>query len=1003
MTTRTIRVAGRTGVSTRPDDFGVFDMLDDAVIVRDMDGIILAWNRAAEQLYGVSQEGAIGRSVNHLFEAEADGILLATKAELAATCEWDGRIHRQRKGSPQVVPVAAKGRILKDTDGSPSTVVEVTKRDAASEIGKNAPTLARLLSATGTEIFELDLSSVAQRIEDQDGLAHGGDLLPGDRDLVRQVMSETKIVSVLFDRNESSSPAPSSSELVGDNILSIWPEESAGAFVQASRAALLSDSAASSECRMLRDGTMYHAQITSVPSVSADGRKSLIVGIRDLSAEKEAYNRLEASERRFRHLFQYMPIGLTQVNAAGLVGRFQELRRQGVEDLSRYIDDHPEFLEEAIEDMHVEEVNEYNLAMFGATSVEEMRGPITRYWRNGMDTIRRSLEARYRGEHFFKEEVKITRMDGSVADVLYVASRHGSMPDRSLVGFFDISDRKRAEEALRRSERRYQDLFQAMSVSFWELDLTDANDYLELPIFSGTEDLKEHFGHDGQGVAQILQTTRVVDVNDSTLKLFGGAGKAELIGTIDRFWTEEAWADCATAIACVLKSGVSTTIETRLRRLDGSEFDAQFTLWIAADDKRRGLAAVADISGRVRAYNQLEQSEQRYRDLFQHIPIPVLQVNSGPLLEQIRVLKESGVDDFDGFLTSNPDFIWTAMEGTMIEQANEAAVKLLGATTAQDLEGPITPLFRDHPEIYARLLNNRYQAAANFEDEVKLTTFAGEVKEGILTVAFPSALAAQGITLNAFVDTTEKKQAEKRIRQIEAEHAHAARISMLGELTASIAHEVNQPLAAITTYGEAALRWLSRPTPELSEVHEIVTRIVLDAQRASSVIARVRNMASRRNPDQEVVLLDDVVAEALLFLKHEFQASKVTVQHVPAPDAKPVAGDRTQLQQVIVNLAVNAVQAMSGSDGQSRAITFRSVCDTSVVRCSVEDSGPGITAENAHQLFQSFFTTKKDGMGMGLPICRSIVEAHGGTISADNESSRGGARFSFVLPLASCS
>jgi C4-dicarboxylate-specific signal transduction histidine kinase len=315
------------------------------------------------------------------------------------------------------------------------------------------------------------------------------------------------------------------------------------------------------------------------------------------------------------------------------------------------------------------------------------------------------------------------------------------------------------------------------------------------------------------------------------------------------------------------------------------------------------------------------------------------------------------------------------------------------------LHGPVASYWKDSPGVYERILQARFSGDEAYEEEMKITTQDGRTVEGMFTVAFPPALAKLGITLNAFVDSTEKKRAQARLQQVEADFAHAARVAMLGELTASIAHGVNQPLAAIATNGEAGLRWLSRPEPDVSEVRDLTKGIVADARRAADVISRVRAMATRRAPEQASLSLDEVIREALVFLRHEVQSRGVNVTHRPLAGAARVLADRTQLQQVIVNLAVNAMQAMAHSDRRERKIIIRTTTESTGVRCAVEDSGPGISPEHLTRLFESFFTTKDGGMGMGLPICRSIIEAHGGRISADNVAS-GGARFSFTLPAA---
>jgi signal transduction histidine kinase len=159
-------------------------------------------------------------------------------------------------------------------------------------------------------------------------------------------------------------------------------------------------------------------------------------------------------------------------------------------------------------------------------------------------------------------------------------------------------------------------------------------------------------------------------------------------------------------------------------------------------------------------------------------------------------------------------------------------------------------------------------------------------------------------------------------------------------------------------------------------------------------------MASRKAPEQTSLSFDEIIREALLFLRHELESRNVTILHRPAATAPQVLGDRTQLQQVVVNLAINAVQAMTQAGYDDRKIVISTATrDAATLSCSVEDNGPGIAAEHVDRLFDSFFTTKDSGMGMGLPICRSIIEAHGGRIGAEGNCANGGARFWFTLPL----
>lgn len=289
----------------------------------------------------------------------------------------------------------------------------------------------------------------------------------------------------------------------------------------------------------------------------------------------------------------------------------------------------------------------------------------------------------------------------------------------------------------------------------------------------------------------------------------------------------------------------------------------------------------------------------------------------------------------------------------------------------------------------------------NLEYEIRLQMPDGRVK---YMHVFGRAVRHEGGRLEyigAVQDISQRQLAEEARDRVRTELLHFSRVVSLGALTASLAHEINQPLASIITNGETALRRLTQPDPNFGKVQELMKQVVDDARRGAEIIDRVRTMASRGTPKWALISLDDVIEESAAFLDHEFQSKGVSVSLHLALNLPAVFGDRTQLQQVIVNIAINAVQAMIAAEMRRKSIVIQTrQIDLDKVCCFIEDSGPGIAAEHLPRLFDSFFTTKEAGMGLGLQIAQSIIEAHNGRIRADNESALGGARFVFDLPVA---
>jgi NO-binding membrane sensor protein with MHYT domain/signal transduction histidine kinase len=251
--------------------------------------------------------------------------------------------------------------------------------------------------------------------------------------------------------------------------------------------------------------------------------------------------------------------------------------------------------------------------------------------------------------------------------------------------------------------------------------------------------------------------------------------------------------------------------------------------------------------------------------------------------------------------------------------------------------------------------------------------------------------------VGAVTDITEREQAEEALRQAQADLAHVSRVTTMGELTASLAHEVNQPITAALTDASACLRWLTRDAPDVEEARQSASRIVKDATRAADIISRIRLFFKKSTPQRELVDVNEVIREMIVLLRGEATRYSISIRTELAADLPWVMGDRVQLQQVMMNLMMNGTDAMKDVDG-TRELTIKSQPgDNEDFLVSVSDTGVGLPLQQADQIFTAFFTTKPHGTGMGLPISRSIVESHGGRLWAGGHSPRG-ASFYFTLP-----
>jgi PAS domain S-box-containing protein len=244
-------------------------------------------------------------------------------------------------------------------------------------------------------------------------------------------------------------------------------------------------------------------------------------------------------------------------------------------------------------------------------------------------------------------------------------------------------------------------------------------------------------------------------------------------------------------------------------------------------------------------------------------------------------------------------------------------------------------------------------------------------------------------------DITERKRAEEALRDAQAELAHVTRVATLGEMTASIAHEINQPLGALVNNAGACLGWLD--SENLEEARNSVALVMDDARRASEIITRIRALVKKAPPQKDWLDINQIIREVIALAQSEVQRNRITLETQLSDNVPPILADRIQLQQVMLNLMMNAIEAMSQVTTPRELLISSGADDSKGVVVVVRDSGPGLDSKSLERLFEPFYTTKPQGMGMGLAICRSIIEAHGGRLWATTNRDRG-ASFHFSLP-----
>ncbi|UVK40707.1 PAS domain S-box protein [Mesorhizobium sp. AR10] len=382
-------------------------------------------------------------------------------------------------------------------------------------------------------------------------------------------------------------------------------------------------------------------------------------------------------------------------------------------------------------------------------------------------------------------------------------------------------------------------------------------------------------------------------------------------------------------------------------------------------------------------------------------PLAILETNND-ITERKRV--EEALRRSEAYLTEaqrlsrTGSFGWDVATGEIIW--SDETFRIFGYDKAPSVTIDMV-VQRTHPDDRAAVrqtVDCAVRYGKDFAHEYRLLMPDGSVRHAHAVAHATKNASGDVEFVGAITDVTATRRAEEALHRSQAELAHVTRVTTLGELAASIAHEVNQPLAAIVTNGEVGLQWLDREVPDLAEVRETLRDMISDGRRAGEIIHRLRALSKRTETQKVGLDINDAISEVIPLVQHEVLSRRVSLRLELAPKLPAVLGDRVQLQQVIINLIVNGMEAMAPVIDRSHAMVIRSQLDhAGQVLVAVEDAGVGIDPANVRQIFEPFFTTKPSGMGMGLSICRSIMENHGGRLWASRNAGHG-ATFQFALP-----
>jgi PAS domain S-box-containing protein len=578
------------------------------------------------------------------------------------------------------------------------------------------------------------------------------------------------------------------------------------------------------------------------------------------------------------------------------------------------------------------------------------------------ELVRAAIEETSHGEKNFDVKHRIVTSDGSIKYV-YALSRavRDAAGNLEVVGAItDVTERERLEQGLRLSEGRYRYIFDFVPVALWHVVSDDTLAFLQDLRKRGVVDLDRYFDENPDAVYRAMEGTRLIECNQRTVQLFGARDAHDMQGPVSRFWKNSA-ENYRKLLVARFNGQEAYQVETPLTTFDGRTVEGLY-FYMAFPPSLNApgvsLAGFLDETDRLRMQSRLAAIVSSSDD---------------------AIIGKS----LDGIVTS-----WNAGAANVFGyQAQEMIGQSIVRVIPPELQSEELEILQ-RIRAGERIKNYETKRVAKDGKHIDISLTISPVLDHVGNVVGASKVAR---------DITAERRAAAELRQVQAELVRVARVTTLGELTATIAHEVNQPLAGVVSSGNACLRWLSNEPPDIAAARKSVERVISAGERAAEVIKRVRALVEKTPPQREQLNINDAIAEVLSLMAGEIQRHSIALRTELADGAPVVRGDRIQLQQVILNLILNAVDAMRGVPARRDLVVSSTPREPDGVLVTVRDSGAGLDEASMDRLFEPFFTTKAEGMGIGLAVSRTIIQSHGGELWAERNTPRG-AIFAFTVP-----